>query len=77
MFSKDFRCFHFQTWDQTEGTEQTGKEGQLIKLDLPNVNFLPYMDIKGVYHAQPWPSNWVSWSALTFRMSIFFHVWYI
>ena len=47
MFSTDFRCFHFQIWDQTEGIGQTGKEGQVINLDLPNVHFLPYMDIKG------------------------------
>ena len=56
MFSTDFGCFHFKTWDQTEGTGQTGQEGQVMKLDLPNVHLLPYMDVKGVCHAQSWPS---------------------
>ena len=27
---------------------QTGEEGQVINLDLPNAHFLPYMDVKGV-----------------------------
>ena len=29
------------------GIGQTGKEGQVINLDLPNVHFLPYMNVKG------------------------------
>ena len=57
MFSTYFRCFHFQIWDQTEGIGQTGKEGQEINLDLPNVHFLPYMDITCVCHTQPCPSH--------------------
>ena len=77
MFGRDFRCFHFQIWDQTEGIGKKGKGGQLVNLDLPNVHFLPYMDIKGLCHTQPWPSYQVSWSGLTFWMSIFFHIWYI
>ena len=66
MFSTDFVCFYFKTWDQTEGTGQTGKESQVINLDLPNVHLLPYMDVKGVHHAKPWPLHHVSWTALTF-----------
>ena len=71
MFSTDFRCFHFQNWDQTEGIGQTGQESQVINPDFPNVHLFPYMDVKGACHAQPWPSLWVSWSALTLWLSIY------
>ena len=47
MFSTDFVCFYFKTWDQTQGTGQTGHDGQVINLNLPNVHLLLYMDVKG------------------------------
>ena len=81
MFSTDFVCFYFKSWDQAEGTEQTGQGGQVIDHDLPNVHFIPYMDVKGVCLAQPWPSHHVSyqpwpflqfsWSILTLGLSIY------
>ena len=38
--------------------EQKGEEGQVISLDLPNVHFLPYMDVKGdVMHIYSQRSN--------------------
>ena len=49
MLNIDSWCFLFQIWDQTEGTGQTCKEGQLISLYLPNVHFFPYLvDKRGV-----------------------------
>ena len=47
MFSTDFRCFHFQICEQTEGIGQTGKEGQMINLDLPNVIFFHIWILRG------------------------------
>ena len=32
---------------------QTGEEGQVINLDLSNVHFLPYMDVKGFVSCSP------------------------
>ena len=40
-------------------------------LDIPNAHFLPYMDVKGVCHTQPWPSHHVRWSTLTLWMSTY------
>ena len=53
MFSTDFRCFHFQIGDQTEGIGQTGKEGQVINLDILTAHFLPYMDLNGCGMLKP------------------------
>ena len=67
MFSTDLVCLHFKTWDHTEGTGQTGQDGQVINLDLPNVHFVLYMDAKGcvmlsldqytMSSDQPWPCD--------------------
>ena len=36
MFNTDFVYFYFKTWDQTEATEQTSQDDQVINLDLPS-----------------------------------------
>ena len=53
MFQTDFKYFNFKFETRLRDMGQIGKEGQVINLDLPNVHFLPYMDVKGVCHVQP------------------------
>ena len=81
MFSTDLVYFHFKTWDQTEGTGQTGKVVRWSTLTFLMFIYFHIQMLKGcirlrlAFHAMsadhPWCSLWVSWSALTLLLSIY------
>ena len=81
MFSTDFVCCHFKTWDQTEGTGQTVKGVRWSTLTfLMSIYFHIWMlrgcvmlslDLHIMSADKPWPSLQVSWSALTLWLSIY------
>ena len=52
MFSTDFVCFYFKLEIRLRVQHrQAGWSGD--QPDLPNAHLFPYMDVKGVCHAQP------------------------